>query len=226
MSRGMLGLALIALAPLAAPHTAQAQMQTYYHAGGWDAFSGRNEAGGAVCGIGSTNPIDNRRLTLRFDIGGTDTAFSVEKPDWSIPDGTRVPVVMQVGLNAPWTMQATGHGHSLGWTLDPAAMSPFDRQFRGSASMTLTFPAGNEPPWTVPLTGSSAIADTLNRCVRDLTRQVQAARSAGNGAPAAPGAASTATQPFTQPPGASPAETPAQGGEPSATQPVGTLPAH
>jgi hypothetical protein len=138
---------LAALAIALTPAAAVAQMQTYYHAGAWDAFSGRGDTGGAVCGIGSTNPTDNRRLSIRFDIGGTDTAFSASKPDWSIPPNTHITVVMQFGLNTPWTMQAIGHDHSIDWTLDPNAIQTFDRQFRGASSMTLTFPDGNEPPW-------------------------------------------------------------------------------
>ena len=127
---------LAALAIALTPAAAMAQIQTYYHAGAWDAFSGRNDKGGAVCGVGNTNPTDNRRLSIRFDIGGTDTVFSASKPDWSIPDNTQITVVMQIGLNTPWTMQATGHDHSIDWTMDPNAMQTFDQQFRGASSMT------------------------------------------------------------------------------------------
>jgi hypothetical protein len=90
-----LALLTIALVPTAA----LAQIQTYYHAGAWDAFSGRTDSGGAVCGIGTTAAPDNRRLAMHFDIGGTDTVFSASKPDWSIPANTHVTVVMQIGLN-------------------------------------------------------------------------------------------------------------------------------
>jgi hypothetical protein len=170
-------LALITIA-LAAPAAALAQVQTYYHAGVWDAFSGRNDKGGAVCGVGNTNPTDNRRVTIRFDIGAADTMFSVSKPGWAIPDNTKITVVMQVGLNPPWTEQATGHGTTIEWPMDQTTIQPFYQQFRGSSSMTLTFPDGNEPPWTILLAGSSAISDTFDRCVQDLTRQVQALATA------------------------------------------------
>jgi hypothetical protein len=189
---------LFVLALSLAPAAAMAQIQTYHHAGAWDAFSGRGSAGSAVCGVGTTNPNTNGRLSIRFDIGGSDTVLSATKPDWSIPADTRVTVVMQIGLSTPWTLQATGQEHSIDWHLDPAAFQAFDRQFRNAGSMTLTFPDGNEPPWAVPLAGSSAISDTLGRCVRDLTRQVQAAQSAGQ-APPGP-APSGATQPFNPPP--------------------------
>jgi hypothetical protein len=193
---------LSSLAALAAPvvvmaPAAMAQLQTYYHAGAWDAFSGRSDSGGAVCGIGSTNPADSRRLTLRFDIGGADTVVSASKPDWSIPDNTQVRVVMQVGLNTPWSEIASGSGRSIDWRLDPAAAQSFDRQFRGASSMTVTFPDGNEPPWTLSLAGSTVISDTFARCIRDLTRQVQAAPPP-NAAPEPQGA----TQPFSATPAA------------------------
>jgi hypothetical protein len=203
----------IAMGPIAmSPAAALAQVQTYYHAGTWDAFSGRTDRGGAICGVGNTNPSDNRRLSIHFDIGGTETTLSASKPDWTIPPNTHVTVVMQIGLNTPWTSQAIGHDHSIDWTLDPGAMQGFDQQFRGSSSMTLTFPDGNEPPWTVSLAGSTAISDAFGRCVRDLTRQVQAAQSQQpNGAPnGTPGA----TQPFSAPSSPPPALPPSDQGQP------------
>jgi hypothetical protein len=204
-----LGLTVLTLAPvgiaLVTPVASMAQTQVYYHVGAWDAFSGRNQNGGAVCGVGNTNPTGSRRLSIGFDIGGTDTAFTASKPDWSIPENTQVRVVMQIGLNTPWTVQATGHENSIEWSLDRNGMVPFDQQFRSATSMTLTFPDGNEPPWTVPLTGSAAIADAFSRCVRDLTRQVQAAQPPTAVTPASPGP----TQPFAVPAGQPPAAPPA-----------------
>jgi hypothetical protein len=224
-------LSIAALAAVLAPTAAMAQIQTYYRSGTWEAFSGRNDKGGAVCGIDNTNPSDSRRVSIRFDIGGSDTVLSASKPDWAIPDGTRITVVMQVGLNSPWIRSATGNGHNIDWALDSAAMQTFDRQFRGASSMTLTFPDGNEPPWTVPLIGSSAISATFGRCITDLTRQVQAAQTT---APAQPAPTQNATQPFNssassaQPPAdtAAPAAQP-PGNQPAATPPAGTTqPAH
>jgi hypothetical protein len=193
---------LAALAIALTPVAASAQMQTYYRVGAWDAFSGKSDTGGAVCGIGTTNPSDNRRLSIRFDIGGSDTTFSAGKPDWSIPANTHITVVMQVGLSIPWTMQAVGNDHSIEWTLDPNAFQEFDRQFHGASSMTLTFPDGNEPPWMLSLAGSAAISDTFGRCVRDLTQQARAAQSQGNQPPA-----NEAPQGTTQPFGAAPPST-------------------
>jgi hypothetical protein len=44
-------------------------------------------------------------------------------------------------------------------------------QFRHAKSMTVTFPQGSEPPWTVALKGSKAISNAFGRCVKELTRR-------------------------------------------------------
>ncbi|HEX4367143.1 MAG TPA: hypothetical protein VH023_09955, partial [Rhodopila sp.] len=216
-------LGIAALAAVLAPTAAMAQIQTYYRSGTWEAFSGRNDKGGAVCGIDNTNPSDNRRMSIRFDIGGSETVLSASKPDWSIPDGTRITVVMQIGLNTPWIRSATGNGHNIDWSMGPSAMQAFDQQFRSASSMTLTFPDGNEPPWTVPLTGSSAISATLGRCITDLTRQVQAAHAA---TPAQPAPTQNATQPFNSSAAGAqpPANTAAPAAQPPGNQPPGNQP--
>ena len=221
--RYLKALGLVALT-VGSPPAANAQLQSYYHAGAWDAFSGRNNKGGAVCGVGNTNVAYNRRLSIRFEIGGSDSVFSASKPDWSIPDNTPIRVVMQVGLGTPWTQQATGHGHSIDWLIDRTAMQAFDQQFRGAPSMTLTFPDGNEPSWTISLAGSSAISDAFDRCVRDLTRRVQGSQPANNGPP--PGAAGVATQPFSPSAGAQRPDGALGGSPPDATEPNATQPAH
>lgn len=175
-------------AALAAP--AQADTTIYYHAGNWDAFEATGPDGQPVCGIGSHNINDGSILSLRYQLGTGDVVFIVSKPGWQIPAGTRLPVVMQVGLSPPWTEQATGSGDSAQWTIDGNAMQTFDAQFRGASSMTLTFPSGTEPPWVLGLSGSAAIDNAMGRCINDLRQR-----------PAAPAAAApqSTTQPFAQP---------------------------
>jgi hypothetical protein len=171
---------------------AMAEMKVYYHVGSWDAFSGPGTDGKPVCGVGTTNPADNRSFSLRFAIGGDSVMFEAKKPGWNIPAGTQLPVVMQIGLDTPWNLQGVGNGEVVEWTLDRGTMQSFDAQFRRAGSMTLTFPSGNEPPWTVALNGSTAISNAFGRCVTDLTQRAE---------PQQPAPAATApTQPFGQAP--------------------------
>lgn len=175
------------------PATALAQIKPYYHNGAWEAFSGRTETGSAVCGLDSIG--DDRKLAMRFTIGGTETVFTASKPSWSIPEGTKIPVVIQIGLSTPWSFTGTGHGSDIDWSLDADPAANFRQQFRTATSLTVTFPIGSEPPWTLSLAGSTAISETFDRCVHDLTQQVRSQTPPpAAAAPAAP------TQPFAPPP--------------------------
>ncbi len=174
---------------------AWAAITVYYHVGVWDAFDGQGDDGAPVCGIGSHNPADGRAFSLRFQIGGDDVTFSAVKPGWTIPDGTHIPVVVQVGLEQPWTQQAVGNGNRVQWTMPRTDMQTFDAEFRRASSMTVTFPAGSEQPWVLSLAGSTAASNAMGRCVTDLAQRAAAARPAASPAPAA----ESTTQPFGTP---------------------------
>lgn len=169
-----------------------ADIVVYYRAAGWDAFSGQDDNGQAVCGIGSSSPVTGGSFAMRFQIGGQDVTFAAGKATWSIPEGHQVKVVMQVGQEPPWTQTATGHDHQISWTLDSNAIQVFDQQFRRAGTMMLMFPEGSEPPWTIPLAGSTAISNAFGRCITDLTQRVQG----GNAPPVDQGP----TQPFSAAP--------------------------
>ena len=195
--------------------TAWAEMHTYYHVGSWDAFSGPDANGKEVCGVGSTNPLDNRSFSIRFMVGSSDVLFEVKKPSWNIPSGTQTPVVMQIGLNTPWNVQGGGNGQLIEWTMDRNSMQAFDQQFRAATSMSLSFPNGNEPPWTIGLNGSMAISNAFGRCVTDMTAREAASQPAA-APPVTQPYGQTPTQPFT------PAQTPTT---PEPTQPTQLAPA-
>ena len=153
--------------------SAMAEVSVYFHTGSWDAFTGTAANGKSVCGVGSTNPVDNRSISIRYEVGGELVQFQAKKPTWNIPPNTPVSVVLQIGLESPWNMQGVGSGQMVEWTIERMSMPIFDAQFRRSSSMTVTFPSGNEPPWTVGLNGSTAISNAFGRCVTDLTRRSQ-----------------------------------------------------
>jgi hypothetical protein len=163
------GIAAALIQGLAGP--AGADMVVYYHAGGWDAFSGPGDNGKPVCGIGSTNPADNRSFSLRSEIGDENVTFQAKKPTWHISAGTLLPVVVQIGLNTPFSMMGVGNGQVVEWSVDSKAMQTFDVQFRQAGSMSVTFPLGDEPPWTVALNGSTAISNAFGRCITDQTQR-------------------------------------------------------
>jgi hypothetical protein len=208
------GVTALVLGALTGP--AGAEMTVYYHFGSWDAFNGPAPDGKPVCGIGSINPADSRSFSLRFAIGGDAVTFQAKKPNWNIPANTQIPMVLQVGLDAPWNLQGVGNGQVVEWSMDRNAIQTFDAQFRRAGSMTLTFPSGNEPPWIVGLNGSTAISNALGRCVTTMTARAEPQQPA----PAPPGPTQpfgqTPTQPAAQGPTQGPTQEPTQG----PTQPI------
>jgi hypothetical protein len=177
--------------------TAGAATAIYYHSGIWNAFSGTDAENQVVCGIGTENTADGRSLELSFVIGGNALDFQATKPSWSIPDGTQVPVVMQIDGSQSWNEQATGHGTSLLWSMPRSDTPAFRQQFRRASSMTLSFPSGNEPPWTISLVGSTGADNTFVVCIRDQTQRLQAQQPAAPTQPFGQGGTSSGpTQPF------------------------------
>jgi hypothetical protein len=195
--------ATLPLAALLGAAPGRAAPNVYYRAGAWHAFTDKDDQGAAVCGIATENQADGRNLTLTYTIGGSDLTFTAAKPSWNIPDGTILEADMQIDRNEPWQAQGEGHGTTVGWVVSASEIRNFDTQFRNGTTLTLTFPSGNEPPWSLSLRGSTAASATLWRCVQDLTDRAKRATPASN-APASNAPASNA--PATQPAGQAPTQ--------------------
>ena len=205
----------VPLAVLLAIAPAHAQRTVYYQAGAWHAFTDKDAQGTAVCGIATENTSGPGTLAFTYTIGGSDLTIDAAKPSWKIPDGTSIDTSLLIDQGQPWTAPTTGSGSSVAWTIAAASIREFDTEFRNGHTMSVSFPSGNEPPWTLSLRGSTAASETLWRCVQDLKDRASAAGAAANAGPGAapnagPGAAPSAgppTQPFSQAP--SQAATPA-----------------
>jgi hypothetical protein len=195
--------AALPLAVLLGAAPGRAAPNVYYHAGAWHAFTDKDDQGAAVCGIATENQADGRNLTLTYTIGGSDLTFTAAKPSWNIPEGTILEADMQIDRNEAWQAQGEGHGSTVGWVVSAFEIRNFNTQLRNGATMTLTFPSGNEPPWSLSLRGSTAASATLWRCVQDLTDRAKVAGPASN-APASN--APTSNAPATQPAGQAPTQ--------------------
>ncbi len=191
--------AVLPLAVLLGATSARAAPNVYYHAGAWHAFTDKDDQGAAVCGIATENQADGRNLTLTYTIGGSDLTFTAAKPSWAIPDGTILEADMQIDRNEPWQAQGEGHGTTVGWVVSASEIRNFNAQLRNGATMTLTFPSGNETPWSLSLRGSTAASATLWRCVQDLTDRAKAAGTVPNAPPSSGPATQPAGQAPTQP---------------------------
>ena len=185
--------------------SAGADMTVYYRSHGWDAFSGPDENAKPVCGIGTTKQTEKRSFSLRFPIGWDSVTFRAKKSTWNIPAGTVIPLTIQIGHDDPWKVQGTGMGQVVEWSVDPGTFQPYEKQFRRNKSMTVSFPSGSEPPWTIPLKGSKTISNAFGHCIkvmtqRELDQTLQSFMPVDR----------SATQPFTEPPAPQPEVAPTQ----------------
>ncbi len=192
--------AAIPLITLLGTAPGRADPTVYYHAGSWHAFTDKTAQGSAVCGIGTQNLADGRTLSLTYMIGGSDLTLHAVKPNWTIPDGTALGASVQIDLNPPWTAQAVGHGTTAEWAIGAAMIRSFDAQFRSGHTMTITFPSGNEAPWTLSLSGSTAASATLWRCVQELSDRARVTSPASNAPPPTQPLGQAPTQPYTPAP--------------------------
>jgi len=206
--------AVVPLAVLLGATPAHAAPEVYYHAGAWHAFTDKDAQGTAVCGIATENPTDGRKLSLTYTIGGSDLTVLADKPGWTIPDNTMLQANMQIDRGEPWQAQAVGHGTTVEWVISAASIRGFDTEFRNGHTMTVGFPTGNEPPWTLSLAGSTAASATLWRCVQDLSDRAHVTSPASNAPPSTQPNGQAPTQPYTP--------TPAQPTSPAAATPAPT----
>ena len=192
--------------------SAGADMTVYYRTHTWDAFSGSDEIGKQVCGIGTTDPADKHSFSLRFQIGGDIVTFRAKKSTWNIPTGKLLSVVLRIGSDTPWNLQGVGNGQVVEWSLDPGSFQTFEVQFRRTKSMTVTFPSGSEPHWSIALKGSKAISNTFGRCIKVLTQR-EVTETLQSALPAA----QSTTQPF----GETPQQQQPEAGPPHPVAPTG-----
>lgn len=174
---------------------AEPPVTVYYRAGAWRAFDGKNSQGQLICGMASEAAPDGRQLSIRRVIGGNGLMIYAAKPSWNIPPGTTIPASLQVGSETQFTVQGSGQANEVAFPIAPDQVVSFMGAFRSGEQMALSFPAGNEPPWTLSLAGSDAVNHTFERCITDLSARAGVPVGGPPFGPEAPG-----TQPFGQAP--------------------------
>jgi hypothetical protein len=114
-------------------------------------------------------------------VGGR-VLFELTKTSWNIPLNTDVPISLQFDSNAPLVGTAKGRpdsvlgGHLFYTIIDD---KEFLDAFASAKQMTLSFPQGNEPPWTIDMTGSREATTAFAKCMTTIPAATQPFTSAG-----------------------------------------------
>jgi predicted aspartyl protease len=135
--------------------------------GVWTSFRGDN----GICGI-STAVDSARRITLLYETRKQVASFRFQKDAWDMPVG-------QLARAAVWTdgtllFDGIGvvHAHD---ALDVYFMPDILTRIRGGLAtakvMRIEFPAGTEPVWTLPISGTAQALEQLATCMTDSNKQ-------------------------------------------------------
>lgn len=163
-------LSVVGLLGLMAPALAQRTQVIATH-GAWSAYGGTSQDGRVTCGM-SIVGAEDRALHIKWFRGSPGIILQAFKGSWRIPEGTSFPLEMRVDELAWWAAPAAvGSRDMVQWRVAPPDFEVFLEQFRRGNRLVIRFPSGNEAPWSVSLTGSSAIYNVFGRCVIALSEQ-------------------------------------------------------
>jgi hypothetical protein len=178
-------------AALACAAPASADIHQLEVSGRWQAYSGAREDNRALCGIG-TEGAETRRILIEQHTGETGLELLLRKDSWEIPANT--PIVLQVQVDGGTAMpfQATGSDHQVTVDMTFDETVPLMRGIRAGRQILISFPSGNETPWTGGLSGSARAINAFNKCRNDL----------------GPAQTTAPTQPFEPPPAVPPSVPP------------------
>jgi hypothetical protein len=208
LSRGATALLVaLSLLSMAAPQ-ANAQVKQIFASGQWSAYGGTAPDNQRVCGIQTAGP-GGGRLMIEQQAGQTGLNLMLQKGSWSIPADTPIKLSFLFNGRLSFPGGGTGAGDLVTVAMTFEQTKPFMRAVRQDRQMQVSFPTGNEPPWSISLLGTGAVLDAFDECRAGLVSNTPTQPFIPTPAPAgppAPGAAAPA--PGQAPPAATPPATP------------------
>jgi hypothetical protein len=148
--------------PDQAPAT-QTPTTELYRSGLWSTYSGTDGDNRPFCGI-ATAGGEGRRVAVLQSAGETALDLQLSKDSWVIPDNTHVKLGIQFDGRPVSPAEALGSGRSLTTRIPFEQSVPFMRALRHGQVLRITFPDGNETPWTGGLAGSGNAITAFNTC--------------------------------------------------------------
>lgn|SRR5262245_36546320 len=152
----------------AAVSVANAQTYDIATIGSWKAFGGRSEDGKLMCGISVADSKTGRWFGIKWFKGDNYLVFHAIKSSWHIPPETQMTIRVQFDNSQPYIGNGMGMNTMVQATVPYGIVKEFITEFRSASKMYISFPDGNESPWTADMTGSNGIANIMAECVGKL----------------------------------------------------------
>ena len=151
---------------------AAAEVVTFKRAGGWEAFGGRSNNGGKLCGMATSG--GGRWFGIKYFEGAPSLTIQLSKNTWKVRPGTQIDVIMQFDNESPWKARATAFYMDYGdaaleFQINRQQLRQWINEFRESTLLYVRFPSSNVEDWQANLSGTQQIADAMGQCLQAMS---------------------------------------------------------
>ena len=151
--------------------TAEAKMTTLGNAGFWTVSGGTTDSGKGLCTMYSSG--NGLWFGVKYFKGDEKLTVQVSQTKWTVKDDTKIKVKMKIDAESPWSANATGFHMSDGdaaleFSIPSKEITTFIKEFSSGETLFLGFPESKVDDWTISLKGSTAIAQKLADCIKDM----------------------------------------------------------
>jgi hypothetical protein len=170
--RVLLATILIASGLCVHGHAAQASCRvvTFSQQGVWRAYGGPCDDGTSMCGVSTSGT--GKFFGLKYFKGDDTVTIQLGSGDWSIKNGAKQSVTMQIDSYDEWNATATGfhfedRDAGLEYQIRQKQLDEFVREFRDGDHLVIDFPgAQGVEGWSASLDGSDKITDSFLNCIK------------------------------------------------------------
>ncbi len=183
-SLGWIARWMVAIVLAAGTHAA-ANADVLSSAGIWTAFADQ----GAFADVGT---LGTARIALVLPAQSHHFALRLTRDGWGVPSGT--PVVIQAIFSGgdTFVLEGAGSGDTIQADIPDMQLASWTHNFTAMGSMTVSIGGWPEPPWSIPLSGTTATITAMAKALEvagttDLPRPWGTATATQQSIPGGPG---------------------------------------
>lgn len=149
--------------------SAHADVITYAHANGWEAFGGTSDNNTPMCGMSSRG--DGKWFGIKYFDGNEYFTIHLSDSKWRAKNGLDVTLSMQFDEESPWSATASSFhmpdgDAALEFAVSFKKIGAWVREFRDSDQLIVSFPNQSVEAWDVDLAGTNEITDHFVECLK------------------------------------------------------------
>ncbi len=144
-----------------------AEVKTFAHASGWEAFGGVGDNGTAVCGLSVES--DDSWFSLKYFKGSSVLTVQLSDSEWVGKVGDKVTLGMKFDDHTSWRSEATAFklnkDIALEFSVSSSQVDRWMEEFKESQNLIIVFANSSVSSWHADLTGTKVIGEAMEKCV-------------------------------------------------------------